>query len=106
MFVSDPFDASVSVAGAITGTFDIAINRRDLDITLALYELTPDGKLYWLSYYLGRASYANDMSARKLLTPGARASIPLSRTALMGRQMTKGSRLVVLVTVNKNAWAK
>jgi hypothetical protein len=43
---------------------------------------------------------------RKLLTPGVRASVPLSRTALMGRQMAKGSRLVVLVTVNKNAWAQ
>jgi putative CocE/NonD family hydrolase len=106
MFVSAPFDTSVSMAGVITGALDIAINKRDLDITLALYELTPEGKLYWLSYYLGRASYANDMSVRKLLTPGVRASVPLSRTALMGRQMAKGSRLVVLVTVNKNAWAQ
>ena len=105
-FVSDPFDASVSIAGVITGALDVSINKRDLDITLALYELTPSGKLYWLSYYLGRASYANDMSVRKLLTPGVRASVPLSHTALMGRQMTKGSRLVVFLTVNKNAWAQ
>jgi uncharacterized protein len=106
MFVSDPFDAPVSIAGAITAAFDVSINKRDLDLTLALYELMPDGKLFWLSYYLGRASYAEDMSVRKLLTPGVRTSVPLSRAALVSRQMAKGSRLLVMVTVNKNAWAQ
>jgi putative CocE/NonD family hydrolase len=106
VFVSDPFDTSVSIAGPITGMLDVWINKRDLDVTLAIYELMPDGKLFWLSYYLGRGSYAEDMSVRQLLTPGRRVAVPLSRTALVSRQMSKGSRLLVLVTVNKNAWAQ
>jgi len=106
MFVSDPFDAPVSIAGMITGMFDVSINKRDLDVTLAVYELMPDGKLFWLSYYLGRASYAEDMSVRKLLIPGVRSFVPVSRTTLVSRQMSKGSRLLVLVSVNKNAWAQ
>jgi uncharacterized protein len=106
MFVSDSLDASVSVAGSITGMLDVSINKRDLDVAVAVYELMPDGKLFWLSYYLGRASYADDMGARHLLTPGVRASVPISHTALVSRQMSKGSRLLVLVTVNKNAWAQ
>jgi hypothetical protein len=52
------------------------------DVTLAVYELLPDGKLFWLSYYLGRASYAGDMSVRKLLNPGVRSFVPISRTPL------------------------
>jgi putative CocE/NonD family hydrolase len=106
MFVSDPFDAPVTIAGTMTGMLDVSINKRDLDATLAVYELMPDGKLFWLSYYLGRASYSHDMSVRRLLTPGVRSFIPVSRTALVSRQMSKGSRLLVLVTVNKNAWAQ
>jgi hypothetical protein len=106
MFVSDPFDAPASIAGMITGMLDVSINERDLDPTLAVYELMPDGKLFLLSYYLGRASYSHDMSVRKLLTPGARSFVPISRTSLVSRQMSKGSRLLVLLTVNKNAWAQ
>ncbi len=66
----------------------------------------PDGKLVWLSYYLGRASYADDMSVRKLLTPGRRTTIPFARTPLVCRQLSKGSRLLLLLTVNKNAFAQ
>lgn len=106
MFVSDPFDAPASIAGMITGMLDVSINKRDLDPTLAVYELMPDGKLFLLSYYLGRASYSHDMSVRKLLTPGVRSYIPVARTSLVSRQMSKGSRLLVLLTVNKNAWAQ
>lgn len=62
-FVSAPFDTAVSVEGLITGQLDVTINKRDFDFVLAAYELMPDGKLFWLTYYLGRASYADDMSA-------------------------------------------
>ena len=34
-----------------------------------LYEVMEDGRAFHLAYYLGRASYADDMSKRKLLTP-------------------------------------
>jgi hypothetical protein len=105
-FVSAPFDTAVSVEGLISGQLDVAINKRDFDFAVAAYELMPDGKLFWLSYYLGRASYADDMSVRKLLTPGRRTLIPFARTPLVCRQMSKGSRLLVLVTVNKNDQAQ
>lgn len=105
-FVSDPLDAPMSVAGLITSKLDVSINKRDMDITLGAYELMPDGTLFWLAYYLGRASYAEDMGVRKLLTPGVRTVIPVTRTPLVIRQMSKGSRLVLLLTVNKNPWAQ
>lgn len=105
-FVSAPFDTAVSVEGLISGRLDVAINKKDFDFVLAVYELMPDGKLFWLSYYLSRASYSDDMSVRKLLTPGKRTTIPFARTPLVCREFSKGSRLLLLLTVNKNAFAQ
>ncbi len=105
-FVSEPFDSPVNVSGMITGQLDAAINKRDMDFTISVYELMPGGRRFHLSYYLGRASHARDMSKRVLLTPGKRTLIPFERTPLISRQMSTGSRLLVLLTVNKNAFAQ
>jgi putative CocE/NonD family hydrolase len=105
-FVSEPFDSPVSVSGMITGRLDAATNKRDMDFTLSFYELMPDGRRFHLSYYLGRASYARDMSKRVLLAPGRRTLIPFERTPLISRRMSVGSRLLVLLTVNKNSFAQ
>ena len=94
------------MSGLITGELKAAIDRRDFDFTWALYEAMPDGKYFNLSYYLGRASYAADRTTRRLLTPGKTASLPFSRTPLISRQLSKGSRLLLLVTVNKNPFAQ
>jgi putative CocE/NonD family hydrolase len=105
-FVSEPFDAPVTAAGMLSGELRVAINKKDLDVALAVYELMPDGRFFWLWDYVGRASYARDMGKRHLLTPGKVTSIPFDRTQLMSRQLSKGSRLVLLLTVNKNPWAQ
>jgi uncharacterized protein len=101
-FVSEPFDEAVAFAGQLRGELRVTINKKDMDVTLALYELMTGDKLFNLSYYLGRASYAEDMSKRRLLKPGVLAKFPFERTRLMSRQMSPGSRLVLFVTVNKN----
>ena len=105
-FVSEPFDSPVSVSGMITGRLDAVINKRDMDFTMSVYELMPDGRRFHLSYYLARASYARDMSKRVLLTPGKRTLIPFERTPLISRRMSAGSRLLLLLTVNKNPHAQ
>ena len=46
------------------------------------------------------------MSKRVLLTPGKRTLIPFERTPLISRRMSIGSRLLVMLTVNKNAFAQ
>ena len=90
----------------ISGQLDAAINKRDMDFTMSVYELMPDGQRIHLSYYLGRASYARDMSERVLLTPGKRTLIAFERTPLISRRMSTGSRLLVMLTVNKNGFAQ
>ena len=105
-FVSQPFEQPVSVDGMPSGQLRISVNKRDVDINVVFYELMPDGKLFHLTYYLGRASYAQDMTTRHLLTPNQITSIPFERTRLVSRQLGKGSRLMVVVNVNKNPFAQ
>jgi uncharacterized protein len=105
-YLSEPFAEPVCVCGLVTGALQATIDRRDFDFTWALYELTPEGRYFNLSYYLGRASYAADPTRRRLLVPGRKATLPFSMTPLSGKQMSAGSRLLLLLTVNKNANAQ
>jgi hypothetical protein len=105
-FISEPFNEPVSVDGTFSGELKASINKKDMDIGVVLYELTPNGELFHLSYFLGRASYARDMSVRKLLTPDKVESIPFDKTRMVSRQLGKGSRLLVVLNVNKNPYAQ
>ena len=68
--------------------------------------MLPDGRLLQLTYYTERASYARDMSVRQLLTPGREAAIPFDQDYLFSRLIGKGSRLLLTVNVNVNAFAE
>ena len=46
------------------------------------------------------------MSRRQRLTPGRISFVPFSRTRMVARELRKGSRLVVIVAVNKNSGAQ
>lgn len=105
-FMTRPFEKAVSVSGALQGELKAVINKKDMDVGLVLYELTPDGSYFQLSYYLGRASYAKDMSRRKLLVPGKLETIPFYRSRLFSRQLQKGSRLLLVLNIDKNPFSQ
>jgi putative CocE/NonD family hydrolase len=105
-FISEPFNEPVAVSGQFTGRLKVSINKKDMDIGVVLYEVMPDGRYFHLSYYLGRASYAADMSKRKLLRPGVIETISFERSRLVSKQLHKGSRLLVVVNINKNPFAQ
>jgi hypothetical protein len=105
-FISEPIAKPLSVNGQISGEIRTMINKRDMDFSVAVYEVMPDGRFFNLAYYLGRASYAWDMSHRRLLEPGKIETIRFSRTGIVSRQLRRGSRLLVLFTVNKNPFAQ
>ncbi len=100
-FVSQTFDKAFEINGAFTGTLLASINKKDMDISIALYEQMPDGKYFALSNFLGRASYAKDKSKRQLLQPGKIASIPYNKTLFVSKKISVGSRLVVVLGINK-----
>jgi putative CocE/NonD family hydrolase len=105
-FISKPFDKPVAINGMFSGDLQAMINKKDIDVCAALYEVMPDGKYFELSYFIGRASYAKDMSKRALLHPGKIESIPFTRTRLVSRQMSKGSRLLIVLNVLKNSFSE
>lgn len=102
-FASEPFAAPTAVVGTFSGELKVRIDKRDVDFTVVLYELKADGSVMQLSYYVGRASHARDMTRRELLTPGEWTTLPFERTRMTGRRMEAGSRLLVVVDVIKDA---
>ena len=105
-FISEPFDGPVTVSGPLEGSLTAIINKKDMDVGVVLYEVTPKGEYFELSYFLGRASYANGMEKRILLTPGKRETIPFTRSRIFSRQLSKGSRLLVVLNIDKNPFAQ
>jgi putative CocE/NonD family hydrolase len=105
-FISEPFDQPVEVDGTFSGEIKAIINKKDMDIGVVLYEVMPNGELFHLSYFLGRASYAHDMTTRNLFTPAKVESIPFDRTRMVSRRLSKGSRLLIMLNVNMNPFAQ
>jgi predicted acyl esterase len=106
VFATDPFDAPVSINGLFSATLRFVSNKKDLDIALVLYEAMADGKYFHLSYTVARASYAKDMSKRSLLTPNEVQTVTLDNTLLVSQQLGKGSRLLLVLDVNRSAYAQ
>lgn len=77
-----------------------------MNFGVTLYEVMPNGEYFHLSYFVGRASYAKDITKRTLLTPGAVEILPFSNTPLVSKQLSAGSRLLVALNVNKNSFSQ
>lgn len=103
-FISEPLDTTISINGTFTGELKSIINKKDMDVSIILYEQLPDGRYFYLSDFLGRASYAKDRSKRQLLTPGKLETIPYTNSFFTSKRLSKGSRLIVLVGINKNKY--
>jgi predicted acyl esterase len=102
VFSTKPFEKEFSINGSFAGSLLITINKKDMDISLALYELMPNGKYFFLTRYIGRASYAKDNSKRTLLKPNQKETISFSNTHLVSKKISKGSKLVILLNINKH----
>jgi uncharacterized protein len=105
LYVSEPLKQPLEVAGLLTGTLDLTVNKMDMDLSLSLYELRPDGEYINLfdPAYAFRASYARDRVKRHLLRAGKRQQLPFRSERLMGRKLAAGSRVVLVLGINKRA---
>ena len=106
VFTSDPLKEPMLINGSFLGEIKVSINKKDLDIGVTLYELMSNGEYFHLSYFIGRASYIKDITKRNLLKPNGIETIPFSNTHLVSKQLSKGSRLVVVINVNKNRFSE
>jgi putative CocE/NonD family hydrolase len=102
VFTSKPLANDVELNGSFTGRLWATINKRDLDVSLALYEQMPNGRYFFLTRYLGRASYTSDKTKRQLLTPHKRTGISFNKTRFVSKKISAGSRFVILLNSNKH----
>lgn len=101
VFVSDPFNKRIEMSGLFTGLLDFTTNKKDFDVEIDLYKLTPAGEYLQLAPYWARASYVRDRTQRHLLRPGVREHLGFSSIRLMSSQFEPGSRLVAVLRVIK-----
>ncbi|PTL81582.1 CocE/NonD family hydrolase [Vitiosangium sp. GDMCC 1.1324] len=105
-FVSEPLRKPTELSGLFSGRLDFIANRKDLDFSIGLYELTPKGEYFELSYYMARASHVLDRNHRQLLKPGQRMQLDFKSGRLTSRKFQPGSRLVVVLGVIKQPGAQ
>lgn len=105
-FISEPLTQPLIVNGSFLGEIKCSINKKDFDLGVTLYEVTPNGEYFHLSYYIGRASYAKDIEKRQLLQPDKIETITFSNTHFVSKKLHKGSRLLIAVNANKNAFSQ
>ncbi|WP_156104474.1 CocE/NonD family hydrolase [Chryseobacterium populi] len=104
-FESEVLHKDLIISGNLAGIFNVAINKKDFDTGTYLYQIQPDGKSFLLSTHMVRASYAKDNAVRQLLEPGKTEQIPIHNSIFISKKVEKGSKLLLVVGVNKNpAW--
>jgi predicted acyl esterase len=96
-FVSDPVRERTELSGLFSGSLDVAINKKDFDAYIALYELNARGEYFLLTTWQMRASHARDLTTRTLLIPGQRRRLAFTSIRLTSRMLEPGSRIVALV---------
>ena len=100
------FTQDMELTGSITGYFDIEVNKLDVDIGFNYYEVTAAGEVFHLNNYRSRASYAEDMSTRRLFTPNVKRRVPIVNARFTSKLIKKGSKIVLVLNVNKNVDAQ
>jgi uncharacterized protein len=101
-FISDPLSTSIELSGLFSGQLEFVTNKKDFDFAVSLFELRPDGKYLQIPPFQTRASFASDLTHRRLLTPGKRERLVFHSIRLASVQLERGSRLVAVLQVIKN----
>ncbi|MGH9420119.1 MAG: CocE/NonD family hydrolase C-terminal non-catalytic domain-containing protein, partial [Thermoanaerobaculia bacterium] len=102
-FVSDPLPSRAEFSGLFSGQLDFVTNKKDFDFTVSLFELTRDGKYLQIPPFQTRASFAEDLTHRRLLHPGQREQLSFHSIRLASVQLERGSRLIVVLQVIKDS---
>jgi putative CocE/NonD family hydrolase len=94
IFVSDILKDDIIINGGFVAKLTASINKKDMDVSISLYQQQPDGKYFYLSGITQRASYAKNRSKRILLTPQKKEMINCTAN-FISKKITKGSRLII-----------
>jgi predicted acyl esterase len=102
-FVSGPLPGGLEIAGRFGGRLLVWTNKRDLDLTVSLYELLPGGRYLHLFAPAEefRASYLRDPGRRRLLAPGRAQWLAFTSRRITAVRVESGARLVMVLRVSK-----
>lgn len=103
IFISEPLTKPIEFNGVFSGRLDFTVNKMDVDLSVAFYELLPDGdylRLFSPTFEF-RASYARDRTHRHLLKAGERQELAFKSERMTSRQLKAGSRLVMVLGIGK-----
>jgi len=101
VFETKPLEKPLEIDGLFQGSFQVITNKRDFDLSVNFLELKPDGTYLDLASYLGRVSYMQDRTHRRLLQPGQPRTLNFQSQMLTSRMLTAGSRIVAVIGVPK-----
>jgi putative CocE/NonD family hydrolase len=102
VYLSDPLPSATEISGLFKAHLELVTNKKDFDFGISIFELRPDGTYLQLPPYQSRASYVEDVTHRRLLTPGKRESLDLTSIRLAGHLARAGSRMVVVLSGIRN----
>lgn len=103
VYETEVLDKDIVISGTFSAQLKAAINKKDMDIAVSLFQVKPDQEIFFLSDFLGRASYAEDREKRKLLKPGKIETIPIINSMFVSKKIPKGSRLIIVLGINKTS---
>jgi putative CocE/NonD family hydrolase len=103
LYQSDPLPKATRMSGLITGHLDFVVNKMDMDLGVAMYELKSSGEYLRLFDPADelRLSYAADRIHRHLLKAGERQQLAFTSERMTSRQLEQGSRLVMVLRISK-----
>jgi putative CocE/NonD family hydrolase len=103
LYQSDPLPQATRMSGLLTGLLDFVVNKMDMDLDIAMYELKSSGEYLRLFDPADelRLSYAADRVHRHLLKAGERQQVAFTSERMTSRQLEQGSRLVMVLRIGK-----
>ena len=104
IFTSNLFENDFDINGSFIANLNVITNKSDFDISIRLYEQLPNGFFFQLSNNIARCSYLNDNTRRQLLKQGKLEHINFNNTFFTSKHIQAGSRLVLLIGVNKSPY--
>lgn len=102
IYETEEFKEPIILSGYYDVNLNISISKKDVDLVFTLYEKLPNGKYLALSEVVQRASMSKDISKRNLLKPNTIESFSIRHNYMTCKQLSKGSKLVLMIGVNKN----
>lgn len=86
-----------TIAGRIKLTAYLSMDVKDADLEILLYEITPDGKILFLTTDYLRARYRNSLEMEELLIPNEIYKYEFNTPYLIVRKLSKNSRICLII---------